>query len=237
MSIISSIIIFSLLSGITVFLGGLLAFFFEKKFKKGFLKEEIIHLFIAFGTGIMLSAISFVLVPHGLEKTHIIIAIFLILLGGIIFYYLDGYIQKKAKHTAQIMAMLLDFIPESIALGALFAYDYKLGMVLALFIALQNLPESFNSYLELRSSGFKIKKLLIILFLLSFIGVIFSLLGYYLLSENPFITSALMLFASGGILYLIFQDIAPSLKYKNNRLIAIGVNIGFIVGIYGNSFT
>jgi ZIP family zinc transporter len=46
-----------------------------------------------------------------------------------------------------------------------------------------------------------------------------------------------MLFASGGILYLIFQDIAPSLKYKNNRILAIGVNIGFIVGIYGNSFT
>lgn len=237
MSILSSVILFSLLSGITVFLGGLFALFFEKSFKKGFLKEEIIHFFIAFGTGIMLSAISFVLVPHGLEKTDVLVAILLILLGGVIFYILDSYIQKKAGNVSQIMAMLLDFIPESIALGALFAYDYKVGMVLALFIGLQNFPESFNSFIELRFSGFKIKSSLIILFLLSFIGVIFSLFGYYFLSKSPFITSALMLFASGGILYLIFQDIAPSLRYKNNRLIAIGVNIGFIVGIYGNSFT
>ncbi len=237
MSIISSIIFYSLLSGITVFLGGLFSLYFEKNFKKGFLKDEIIHFFIAFGTGIMLSAISFVLIPHGLEKTSVLLAVILFLLGGIIFYLIDGYIQSKAGNVAQIIAMLLDFIPESIALGALFAYDYKIGIILALFIGLQNFPEAFNSYLELRKSKFSIKSTLIILFLLSFVGIIFSLLGYYLLSSNQNITSALMVFASGGILYLIFQDIAPSLKYKNNRLIAIGVNFGFIIGIFSSSFS
>jgi ZIP family zinc transporter len=35
----------------------------------------------------------------------------------------------------------------------------------------------------------------------------------------------------------IISSVTPSLKYKNNRILAIGVNIGFIVGIYGNSFT
>lgn len=43
----------------------------------------------------MLSAISFVLVPHGLEKIDVLVAILLILLGGVIFYILDSYIQKK----------------------------------------------------------------------------------------------------------------------------------------------
>jgi len=44
-----------------------------------------------------------------------------------------------------------------------------------------------------------------------------------------------MLFASGGILYLIFQDIAPSLRLKSSRYIAIGVNLGFIIGMMGEA--
>ena len=42
-----------------------------------------------------------------------------------------------------------------------------------------------------------------------------------------------MIFASGGILYLIFQDIAPTLKLKSTKLVALGVNFGFVVGMLG----
>ncbi|RXJ89054.1 divalent cation transporter [Arcobacter sp. CECT 8983] len=229
------IIIFAFLAGSTVFIGGLLSYFFEKTVLNRKTKIEIIHFLTAFATGIMLAAVSFVLVPKGMHNLTVSFSIFIFLLGAIVFYFLDDYIHKNSASIPQFLSMLLDFIPESIALGAVFMYDYHTGVLLAIFIACQNLPEAFTSYIELRSSAFSIAKALTMLFFLSFIGVIFSLIGFYLLKDNTELTSSLMLFAAGGILYLIFEDIAPSMKLKNSRFIAFGVNLGFIVGMLGEA--
>jgi ZIP family zinc transporter len=42
-----------------------------------------------------------------------------------------------------------------------------------------------------------------------------------------------MTFASGGILYLIFQDIAPQSKIKNHWIPALGAVLGFAIGLLG----
>jgi zinc transporter, ZIP family len=52
----------------------------------------------------------------------------------------------------------MDFIPESIALGAVFATDTSMALLLAIFIGLQNLPEAFNSFRDMVKSGFTVKK-------------------------------------------------------------------------------
>lgn len=230
---LSNIILFSLLSGITVFIGGLISYFFEKSTISEKVKDVFIHFLIAFSTGIMLAAIAFVLIPQGMQNLSIYISVVLFLLGAVSFYFLDNFIQRNNTKVPQIMAMLLDFIPESIALGAMFAYDYKIGMLLAIFIALQNLPEAFNSYIELKASKFSSRKSLLVLFFLSFIGLFFSMIGYFFLDDKIEITALLMVFASGGIMYLIFQDIAPTLKSKRTKLVALGVNFGFIIGMLG----
>ncbi len=41
--------------------------------------------------------------------------------------------------------MMLDFIPKAIALGAIFATDSKTGILLAIFISKQYLPEFFGN--------------------------------------------------------------------------------------------
>lgn len=227
------IIIYSFFSGITVFFGGLLSSFFEKYFQNGLIKEVILHSSISFGAGIMIAAVAFVLVPKGIEELDILPILFMFLSGALVFLFLDKYIKKRGSSVSQLLAMLMDFIPEAIALGALFASDHNLGLLLAIFIGLQNLPESFNSYLDLRKSGFSSKKCLFILFLLSFLGLLSAILGDLFLSNMPEVTASLMLFASGGILYLIFQDIAPMSKLRNSTFPALGVNFGFLIGIIG----
>lgn len=123
--------------------------------------------------------------------------------------------------------MLLDFVPGAIALGAVFGFDHKLGLLLAIFIGLQNLPEAFNSYRDLTGNGYSKRTSLTLLFFLSFSGLIAAIAGFLLLSEMPQLTASLMLFASGGILYLIFQDIAPMSKLKNSWFPALGVSFVF----------
>ncbi len=227
------IIGYSFFSGITVFLGGVLSILFERYFKEGLVKKVIIHTSIAFGGGIIIAAVSFVLVPKSMNELSLTPIIIIFLSGAIFFFFLDRYIAKKGGTISQLLAMLMDFIPEAIALGAVFATDHNLGLLLAIFIGLQNLPEAFNSYIDLRNSGYTSKKSLLILFFLSFSGILAAVSGDLLLSNMPQLTASLMLFSSGGILYLIFQDIAPMSKSQKSSFPALGVNFGFLVGMIG----
>jgi ZIP family zinc transporter len=227
-----SIILYSFCSGIMVFIGALLGKYFENHFHIKAIKSKVIHTSMAFGAGIMTSAVALVLVPKGVEDSSLVMMIFYFIFGVFIFSFIDNYLAKHKTHMAQLLAMLLDFIPEAIILGALFASNQSLAILMAIFIGLQNLPEAFNSYIELKESKHsKKKRLLVIFFLLSFVGVIASVLGYYFLSNNELIISALILIASGGLLYLIFNDIAPILKMKKSNLPIYGLSFGFLFGM------
>ncbi|TYA55279.1 ZIP family metal transporter [Formosa maritima] len=231
---ITKLLLFSGFAGITVFIGGLLANFFNHHIKESPVKYEITHTLMSFGSGIMLSAIALVLIPKGMEELELLPIIFSFLLGSILFMLLSQYLAKKGGKTATLLAMLMDFIPESIALGAVFAIEPSMATLLAIFIGLQNLPEAFNSFRDLVQSGFTINKTLIIFFCLSFFGIAGALIGHFFLREYPDLTAHLMVFASGGILYLLIQDIIPESKLDKNYLTSIGAILGFLVGIIGD---
>lgn len=95
MSDLSLIIIYSLLSGSTVFLGGVLSHYFGDYFKNGIIKARIIHLSIAFGGGILLAAVGLVLVPEGMEVLSTVPILFCFSLGTISFFFLDRYMEKN----------------------------------------------------------------------------------------------------------------------------------------------
>ena len=230
---LTQLIIYSGFAGITVFIGGLLANYFNHHVKESPIKYEITHTMMSFGAGIILSALALVLIPAGMEELELLPLIFAFLAGAIVFMMIDLELAKRGGQTATLLAMMMDFIPESIALGAVFASDSNSATLLAVFIGLQNLPEAFNSYRDLVGSGFSTKKTLIIFFFLSFFGIVGALLGHFLLSDSPQITALLMTFASGGILYLIIQDIIPESKLDKNYLVSLGAIVGFLVGIVG----
>ena len=56
--------------------------------------------------------------------------------------------------------------------------------------------------------------------------------GYFFLSDHKAILDAIMLFTSGGILYLIFQDIAPQSHLKKHWAPPLGAVIGFSITVF-----
>ncbi|HZL09115.1 MAG TPA: hypothetical protein VFC65_03890 [Prolixibacteraceae bacterium] len=230
---ITKLILISGIAGVTVFIGGILAKYFNHHIKETPVKYEITHTLMSFGAGIILSALALVLIPKGMEELELLPMAFSFLVGAIVFMLLDQYLAKKGGQTATLLVMMMDFIPESIVLGAVIALDPNMATLLAVFIGLQNLPEVFNSYRDLVQSGFTAKKTLIIFFLLSFFGIIGALIGHFILSEYHNLTAHLMIFASGGILYLLIQDIIPKSKFEKNYLTSLGATFGFLVGIIG----
>lgn len=227
------LILFSGFAGATVFIGGLLANIFDHHVKDSPVKYEVIHTLMSFGAGIILSALALVLIPKGMEELSIVEVMGSFLLGAVLFMLIDRRLAKSGGQQATLLAMMMDFVPESIALGAVFAIEPKMAALLAVFIGLQNLPEAFNSFRDLVQSGFSVKKTLAIFFVLSFFGIISALIGHFLLSPYPDLTAHLMTFASGGILYLLIQDIIPESKLDNNYLTSLGATLGFLIGVVG----
>jgi ZIP family zinc transporter len=148
----------------------------------------------------------------------------------------ERMLGSRRREKPQFTAMLLDYIPESLALGGAFAVGSASAPLLALFIGLQNLPEGFNAYRELRAipdSGNK--HILTRMTLLTPIGPILAMIGYLYFRENVVLLGITMLFASGGILYLIFQDIAPQSRMNRHWAPPLGAVLGFSLGMLGNN--
>lgn len=231
---ILKLILFAGFAGITILIGGLLANLFNHHIKDTPVKYEITHSIMSFGAGIILAAVALVLIPFGMEHLNLWLLAFFFIAGAVGFMFLDQYLDKKGGNTATLLAMMMDFIPEAIAMGAIFTTNASMAILLAIIIGLQNLPEAFNAFRDLVLSGMSIKKTLITFIILSFLGIPAALIGHYFLSDATMITAQLMTFASGGILYLLIQDIIPASKLNKSYLISLGATAGFLVGIIGS---
>ncbi len=67
----------------------------------------------------------------------------------------------------------------------------------------------------------------------SLFGPVLACTGYFFLQEEVKLTAGIMAFAGGGIMYLIFQDIAPQAKMRRHWIPALGTVLGFAVGMTG----
>lgn len=198
------------------------------------LESEFRHSVIAFGGGILFAAVALVLVPEGMLSLSTFSTSLWFALGGICFMLFDILLNSLQKQAPQLAAMLLDFIPEVIALGAIYLLHKKYAYLLALLIILQNIPEGFNAYRELYVKSSHKGWVIITSFLvMSLIGPLAGLSGYFFLTDYPEVIAAIMLFGAGGILYLIFQDIAPQVKLRYHWAPSLGAVIGFLFGMIG----
>jgi len=66
------------------------------------------------------------------------------------------------------------------------------------------------------------------------LGPIAGLSGYFVLGSHPAALSSIMLFASGGILYLIFQDIAPQSRMQKHWGPPLGAVFGICLTLFSN---
>lgn len=214
-------------------LGGLLAC--VERIRPRWLETEVRHTVIAFGGGVLASAVALVLVPEG--EAYIaspVLATTIFLVGGVAFFAFERFLGSRERESPQLGAMLLDYLPESIALGALFTLQPSSAPLLAFLIGLQNLPEGFNAYRErvAQSNTTPARTLLVMLMLIP-LGPIFGSPGWFFGAQQPALIGALMLFASGGILYLLFQDIAPQSRIRKHWAPALGAVFGFSIGMLG----
>lgn len=174
------------------------------------------------------------LVPDGIRELSLGWIVLAFILGGACFWTLETLLARSNSSAAQLVAMVSDFVPEAIALGAAFAHGESTGVLLAILIGLQNLPEGFNSFRELKATGRQSDgKIVWLLAMLVPLGPLAGWVGHSFLSAYPELVGFIMLFAASGILYLTFQDLAPQSRDGDSRLPAVGAVLGFLLGVVG----
>lgn len=221
----------TLLAGAAIPVGGILAC--AERIQPGWLEEEFRHGVMAFGGGALLSAVALVLVPEGMARLSIGWVALAFTAGGVFFMALDYYLARAKSSSGQLVAMMSDFLPEALVLGITFSREPKMALLIGFLIALQNVPEGFNAYRELRGNGLS-KGLILKSFCgLALVGPIAGLSGYFFLQDADAFVGGIEIFAAAGILYLVMNDIAPQAKLEKHWVPGLGAVAGFLLGILG----
>jgi len=227
-------LVYGAFAGLMIPAGGYLASI--ERIQPRWLEEEVRHSVMAFGGGILVAAVAFVLVPEGLRLLPLWAALAAFFAGGAAFAMFEGLRRTHADTNAQFLAMLTDFVPEAVSLGAIMASRKSEAALLALLIGAQNLPEAFNAWRELKARGrHGRRRVMRLFFALAAIGPVAVIAGYLFLTDFPSVTGAIMMAAAGGILYLMFQDITVKAHLRNRQAPSLAALVGFAVGMAGNA--
>jgi ZIP family zinc transporter len=223
-------------AGACIPLGAALARF--ERLGPEWLETEFRHGVIAFGGGVLFGAVALVLVPEGVSRmSGGALAVLCFLAGGSLCFVFERWQGRRiGRETPQLTAMLSDYLPESMALGGMFTAAAPGAMLLALLIGLQNLPEGFNAWRELRAAGPApgVGRAALVFAGLVLLGPAAGLLGWFVLAEHPSVLGGLMLFSAGAILYLTFQDLAPQARLERHWGPPLGAVCGFSLALLGD---
>ena len=227
------VLVLTTLAGLSIPIGAGLALL-RFNLLSDFAASEARHSVTAFGAGALLAAVALVLIPEGTKLLEPIPALAWFVVGALTFAVIDRALANSGTKAAQFLAMMMDYLPEAMALGALVTGNFETALLVAALIALQNLPEGFNAMGELRASSTWHPLLLLAAFALMVpLGPLAGAAGFMIGPDAPLI-GAVMMLASGGILYLMFQDIAPQIPLENAWAPPLGAALGFLVGLTGD---
>jgi zinc transporter, ZIP family len=226
-------VVAAVLAGAMIPLGAMLAKI--EHVRPRWVEEELRHGVVAFGGGLLVSVVAFMLVPVGAGLIPTSWAVVAFCLGGAVHCLLDKFLEPGTNNGGDVIALVSDFLPEAMAMGAMFATGSEGAIVMALMIGVQNLPEGFNSYHALRTARRnKNVSLWAVLGLIMLVGVIAAVFGHAVLASNPSALGLILVFAAGGIFYLVFQDIAYEAHMERAWAPALGAVAGFAIGMLGH---
>lgn len=205
---------------------------------------------LSFIGGLMLSVVSFDLIPESIKSGNYFISVAGIIAGLIIAVIIEGRLEDKPAKMGGpeskrfykaglfiALAIGIHNMPAGIALGSLFykSYGHMINLVIAL--VLHGIPEGIAFGVFLRESGAKLKKLLLVSVLTSISMGIGALTGGIVSKTSPVFTSFSLALAGGLIFYIIFEETLPEAgEISGGRLSTVWNILGVAVGILIISF-
>ena len=202
-----------------------------------------VGLIMAFGAGVLISAVAYELVLEAFETSAgdggIALGLFA---GSAVFFGAEVLIDRlggggrtgegdTAAATAGraiVLGIILDGIPESLVLGltVLEAGAVSVAFLVAVFLA--NLPEAIAATAALSRAGRSSTRIMRFWVLVSLGFGLASLAGYVLLdSASPRTVAFVLAFAGGAILTMLANTMMPEALHHGGKLAGFLTTLGF----------
>jgi zinc transporter, ZIP family len=204
-----------------------------------------IALIMAFGAGVLISAVAFDLVEEAAQKASgtgwAIAGLFA---GCGVFFGGDGLIDRRGgarrkaaaggqeggSALAIVLGTVLDGIPESMVIGLTIFEGGAVGAAYLAAVFISNLPEAISSSSGLASSGWNRARILWMWAGIALISGLASLAGYALFQDSSPDTVAFVLcFAAGAILTMLADTMMPEAFEHGGKLVGVVTTAGFAV--------
>jgi zinc transporter, ZIP family len=204
-----------------------------------------IGLIMAFGSGVLISAVAFDLVEEAVDMQSghwaVVVGIFAgcgVFFGGDwVIDHLGGADRKDAagdqesgSALAIVLGTVLDGIPESMVIGLTIFQGGAVGAAYLTAVFISNLPEAISSTAGLAASGWKSARILWMWIGIALVSGLASLAGYgFFQSSSPDTVAFVLAFAAGAILTMLADTMMPEAFEHGGKLAGVVTTLGFVV--------
>ena len=229
-----------LVGGSALVLGAAIAYFVTIPFR-------VVAAVMAFGSGVLISALSFELMDNAYDKGGTIGVTIGFLSGALIYSAANvavnragGHNRKRSRQPQQAAAegtgmaiaigAVIDGIPESVAIGAGLLEGAGVSLVTVLAVFLSNIPEALSSAAGMRQSGRSGIYVFGVWGGIALLSGIAAFVGNVaLVGTDPVVIAIVLAVAAGGILAMIVDTMIPEAFEVAHEVAGIITVIGFLL--------
>jgi ZIP family zinc transporter len=233
--------LWGLLSGSALIIGALFGYFLK-------IPQRLIAAIMAFGSGVLISALSFDLMEEAYEGGGFDSTAIGFVGGALIYTFANIWIsnagakhrkrsgkqqhsedEKQGSGTAIAIGALIDGIPESIVIGVSMLEGGAVRMVAVIAIFLSNIPEGLSSASGMKNAGRPAKYVFLLWSGITIASGLAALAGYVFFDGfSADVIAATTAVAAGGILAMLADTMIPEAFEVAHNYTGLITVIGFL---------
>jgi len=205
--------------------------------------SRLVGLIMAFGAGVLISAVAFELVGEAFENSGAVPVVAGMAAGAAVFFAGDLLIDRRGgahrkrsggqqaggAAPAIVLGAMLDGIPESVAIGASLVTGGSVGVAMVAAVFLSNVPESLSAATGLRTAGHSGRWILGLWTGVALLSAVAAAVGYVALGSAPPATIAVVqAFAAGAILTMLADTMMPEGFENAGNTVGLVTSAGFV---------
>jgi ZIP family zinc transporter len=214
------------------------------------LNKKVIGVIMAFGVGVLISAIAFELTEEAFRTAGASASLAIGLAAGALTFFvgdwaidhMGGHHRKSAEGKngggspmAIVLGSVLDGIPESIVIGLSIVHGGAVGIAMLVAVFLSNLPESIGATSGLLKNGWHRWPVLGMWALVVAVSGLASLAGFALFdTASPDTVAFTLAFSAGALLTMLADTMMPEAYDDAGSLAGIITTLGFGIAFWIN---